>query len=60
MAVGQSNRIVITVDTELKRCLHSALARRGITLKAWFTEAARVYLSEQGQGSLQFVGKDEK
>jgi hypothetical protein len=37
MARGESGRIVIEVDPTLKGELYVELARRGLTLKAWFT-----------------------
>ena len=58
--MGQSNRIVVLIDEHLKKRLYSALALKGITLKAWFTEEVRVYLDEQGQGRLQFANKDDE
>lgn len=37
MARGESGRIVLQVDPDLKGELYVELARRGLTLKAWFT-----------------------
>jgi hypothetical protein len=45
MAKGESGRIVIEVDEDLKRQLYSALAMESQTLKHWFIEAANAYLS---------------
>lgn len=50
MARGESGRIVLEIDPDLKGELYVQLARRGITLKAWFVgEANRLVLSEQHQ-----------
>jgi len=49
LVLGQSNRIVISVHVELKRRLYGALARRGMTLKSWFEEQARLYLARHGE-----------
>lgn len=43
MAKGESGRIVIEIDTDLKRQLYSALALDGQTLKDWFIESATRY-----------------
>lgn len=48
MARGDSGRIVLQVDPDLKGDLYVELARRGLTLKAWFIgEAERLVNSEQ-------------
>jgi hypothetical protein len=49
MSVGQSGRIVIEVEPDVKRLLYSALAREGVTLKDWFLRSAQSYLSERDQ-----------
>ncbi|MDE0678804.1 MAG: hypothetical protein OXI11_01075 [Gammaproteobacteria bacterium] len=54
MAQGSSGRIVLEVDTELKRQLYSVLAAEGSTLKAWFVNAARRYLDQRAQPRLRF------
>ena len=54
MAQGSSGRIVLEVDTQLKRQLYSALASEGSTLKAWFIGVARRYLDEREQPRLRF------
>jgi DNA (cytosine-5)-methyltransferase 1 len=40
---GQSGRIVIDIEPELKRQLYSTLARSGSTLKEWFIKLAEDY-----------------
>ena len=51
MARGESGRIVIEVEPEVKRRLYAALALSGSTLKHWFLKNALAYcriLSDQG------------
>lgn len=52
MAVGESGRIVIDVDPEVKRRLYSALALSGSTLKDWFLKSARSFCDESTQPML--------
>jgi hypothetical protein len=49
MSIGNSGRIVIEVDTEIKRELYSALSREGMTLKEWFLKSANSYISDRTQ-----------
>jgi len=49
MPKGESGRVVIEVEPIFKRQLYSALAAEGLTLKAWFIEAATAYLHEREQ-----------
>lgn len=53
MPVGDSGRIVLEVEPDLKRRLYSALALdHHLTLKDWFVARAREYLQAQQQPSL--------
>ena len=52
MAKGLSGRVVIEVEPELKRELYGELARRGLTLKAWFIGQATHFLDTSHQPSL--------
>lgn len=52
MARGESGRIVIEVDPELKRRLYAALAISGLTLKDWFVLSAEKYCSDMQQSDL--------
>jgi hypothetical protein len=54
MAVGESGRIVIDVDPDVKRRLYSALALSGSTLKDWFLKSAQRFCEERAQPSLVF------
>jgi hypothetical protein len=49
MAIGESGRIVLEVDPELKRSLYSALALENKTLKEWFISMAGDYIVNQRQ-----------
>ena len=57
MAKGSSGRVVIVVEPALKRELYVELARRGLTLKAWFIDQATHFLETSLQPSL-FVTED--
>ena len=52
MAKGSSGRVVIVVEPELKRELYVELARRSLTLKAWFIDQATRFLETSRQPSL--------
>ncbi len=47
MARGQSGRIVLEVNPELKNELYSAISKKGITLKDWFIDTAEQYIKYQ-------------
>ncbi len=49
MSIGSSGRIVIEVETDIKRELYSALSREGMTLKEWFLKSAFSYISDRKQ-----------
>ncbi len=52
MSVGSSGRIVIEVDTDLKRMLYVTLEKDNLTLKEWFIRKATAYLNDAEQLSL--------
>jgi hypothetical protein len=52
MSVGNSGRIVIEVDIELKKSLYASLEKENMTLKEWFVRSASTYLRELRQPSL--------
>lgn len=58
MAMGSSGRIVIVIEPGLKRDLYVELARRGLTLKAWFIDQATQFVETSQQPSL-FVAEDK-
>jgi predicted transcriptional regulator len=50
--IGDSGRIVVEVDPDLKRRLHSALALEHQSLKDWFIDRAMEYVRAQLQPNL--------
>jgi hypothetical protein len=62
MAKGNSGRIVLEVDPELKKALYSELAKDGLTLKGWFVRVATNFIAARSdkQMAFDFVGKSEK
>ena len=59
MAVGESGRIVLEIDPDLKRKLYSMLALENKTLKEWFIALAVQHIETQQQPSL-FGSEAEK
>jgi hypothetical protein len=59
MAIGESGRIVLEVEAELKRELYSVLALEHKSLKEWFILRAQEYIRLQRQPNL-FSPIDEK
>lgn len=57
MSRGASGRIVLEIEPNTKRELYAALAREGLTLKAWFLQQARDYVRNSGQRRLSFVAE---
>ena len=60
MARGESGRIVIEVDPEVKRQLYAALALSGSTLKDWFIKSAAIFCEESVQPSLFQKGGERR
>jgi hypothetical protein len=52
MAIGDSGRIVLEIEPELKRKLYSTLALENKTLKAWFIGMAEKHVDAWQQPSL--------
>ena len=59
MSIGNSGRIVIEIEPELKKELHTVLRTEGTNLKTWFLENVERLLSEKGQQSLPLEGMDQ-
>ncbi len=57
MSRGESGRVVVELDPELKRQLYSRLALSGLTLKDWFIQNATQYCEHATQGDLFVAGK---
>lgn len=49
MSIGNSGRIVVEMEPELKRQLHSVLRLEGKNLKSWFLENVEELLEQHGQ-----------
>ncbi|EFI0623279.1 hypothetical protein V6253_04455 [Escherichia coli] len=47
MAKGESGRIVLEVEPELKKALYSVLAMEQKTLKDWFVDKAQEHIYEK-------------
>lgn len=60
MARGNSGRIVIEVEPEVKRKLYAALALSGSTLKDWFVKEAEQFSEDVRQPSLFKVSSTEE
>lgn len=52
LAKGQSGRIVVELEPDLKRHLYGVLAREGLTLKDWFVAAAKRHIQDYEQPAL--------
>lgn len=54
MSIGNSGRIVIEIEPNLKQELHAALKQEGLNLKTWFLENATEFLADREQLKLAF------
>ena len=59
VSIGNSGRVVIEIDPELKRELYSVLTREGLTLKDWFVKHAIGFVAESSQLPLRLETKAE-
>lgn len=55
MSIGNSGRIVIEVDPELKQQLYEALGKEQMTLKSWFLDNAEEFLATRSQMRLELA-----
>jgi len=53
MARGNSGRIVVEVDVDLKNAMYARLEGDNLKLKAWFIERAKEYLKSPKQSAVQ-------
>jgi hypothetical protein len=60
MPVGNSGRIVIEMDPELKQELYRCLVNDKLSLKEWFLENVDLYLSDKTQLPLEFSENKNK
>ena len=60
MSIGNSGRVVIEIDPDLKKELNAILIRDGSTLKDWFVKLSETCLTESNQWPSGFdVSKKE-
>jgi hypothetical protein len=52
MSIGESGRVVIEVDANLKHGLHKVLKEDGLSMKEWFVKNAQSYLAMRSQLTL--------
>lgn len=57
MAKGESGRIVLEVEPELKKALYSILAMEQQTLKDWFIDKAQKHIKEKKSFLIQSFSK---
>jgi hypothetical protein len=55
MSIGNSGRIVIEIDPDLKQQLYDALRKEQMTLKSWFLDNAEEFLSTRSQMTLELA-----
>ncbi len=61
MSIGKSGRIVIEINSDLKKRLYSELTYNGLSLKEWFIDSVNNYLiSESKKSSLQINIENSK
>lgn len=60
MSIGNSGRIVIEIEPELKRQLHATLRLEGKNLKSWFLENVEVLLELQAHQQAFPFDSDKK
>jgi hypothetical protein len=59
MAKGESGRIVLEVDQNLKKTLYAILALEQKTLKDWFVESAEKHIKDKKLELLNIIGNEE-
>ena len=57
MSIGNSGRIVLEVDADLKRQMYTALTHEGLTLKDWFIAQAQDFIEHHSQLNLQLAAE---
>jgi hypothetical protein len=60
MPRSTSGRVVILVEPQLKRRLHSRLAADGRSLKEWFVEQANIYVARHDPVQLTLPEPDRE
>lgn len=59
MAKGNSGRLVIEINPDLKQELYVALGEEGLNLKQWFLDNVDQFLSERVQPTLPLFRSQE-
>lgn len=59
MSIGNSGRIVIEIDPEMKKDLYEALIKSGMTMKEWVIENAQAFIINQSQLPLGLVERKQ-
>ena len=54
MPLGNSGRIVVELDPEIKSQLHSTLREQGTNLKEWFGQKAKEHLEASSKQTVLF------
>ena len=54
VAVGESGRVVVEIDPEIKKLLHQSLKEDGTNLKDWFLAQTADYLNSKTQQKALF------
>ncbi|MDB9824396.1 hypothetical protein OAC23_00175 [bacterium] len=60
MPVGKSGRIVIEIDPGLKQELYQSLGNEDSSLKEWFLNHVKGYLSGKSQVAINFESDDSR
>lgn len=60
MAKGDSGRVVLEIDPDLKRKLYAVLALEQKTLKEWFIESSSSYVKKRLKAELDSFGSDKE
>lgn len=60
MSRGNSGRIVIEIEPELKIELYQALSKDGVSLKGWFLQNVESFLANKDQLALGLDGQPVK
>lgn len=60
MAKGDSGRVVLEIDPDLKRKLYAVLALEQKTLKEWFIESSSSYVKKRLKVELDSFGSEKE
>ncbi|KUJ82968.1 hypothetical protein AWR36_010520 [Microbulbifer flavimaris] len=59
MSIGSSGRIVIEIEPDLKKELHSALKEDGVNLKSWFLDNVEQFLLKRSNSAFPAVKQEQ-